>query len=431
MENKTKNDFNTNFGEFCYDLTMDFYNQFILQNSKPKNNQWTIISSIILQNNNKFKIISFSSGTKSLPNINYISKKFQIFDCHTEILTLRSFHFFLLKLLNFHIDKENKSGIFTEEEYKILSSMFDFYDIFEYIENSKKFKIKNNVHFHLYISEMPCGECSNILYKSTNNKYDFTGSKTLNECLNIQNVSEKEINFRSKSIRSDFKENFLSYSLSCTDKIMLKNILGYQGKFLSILIEPIFMKSIIINTKLTEAEKNIQSFKDCINYNKRKINKENFNVNIPDVFFVNKSDEIIREDKHSLPFSLGWYFPNMIIKVDPVIGLKIGSNVKEINKFDFLRVKISDYDLCLNIFEFLMREKSLFGNYIEKIEKYILKNIHNNKKNEIDYYAIISSLISKKHTKLKKTIEDDNKDVREFLNKKRQILRKNEKKSEK
>ena len=86
---------NNNFGEFIYNLVEEFYSSYILKSSKPQQNQWTVISAIILENNNKYKIISFSNGTKSLPNINYKSRKFQIFDCHAEILALRCFKFFL------------------------------------------------------------------------------------------------------------------------------------------------------------------------------------------------------------------------------------------------------------------------------------------------------------------------------------------------
>ena len=54
-----------NFGEFIYNLVNDFYSNYILKSSKPQSNQWTIISCIIMENNNKYKIICFSTGTKS------------------------------------------------------------------------------------------------------------------------------------------------------------------------------------------------------------------------------------------------------------------------------------------------------------------------------------------------------------------------------
>jgi hypothetical protein len=72
-----------------------------------------------MENNNNFKIICFSNGTKSLPNMNYKSRKFQIFDCHSEILTLRCFKFFLLNALSFHLDKENENNYLTKEEHDL------------------------------------------------------------------------------------------------------------------------------------------------------------------------------------------------------------------------------------------------------------------------------------------------------------------------
>ena len=127
MENNNK----LNFNEFIYNLVNDFYSNYILKSSKPQPNQWTIISSIIMENNNKYKIICYSNGTKSLPNINYKSRKFQIFDCHAEILSLKCFKFFLLNCLSFHLDKENKSNFLTKEEHDLFKLMQGYYDIFD------------------------------------------------------------------------------------------------------------------------------------------------------------------------------------------------------------------------------------------------------------------------------------------------------------
>ena len=430
-----------NFGEFIYNMVQEFYNGYILQSSKPQKNQWTVISALILQNNNKYKIICFANGTKSLPNINYKSRKFQIFDCHAEILTLRCFKFFLLNALAFNLDKFNEKNSLNKNEYDLFNSNKDFYDIFEFNETSKKFKIKMGVKFHLYISEHPCGECSNIEFNNNNQKNikEMTGSKTLEECLNIIDKNtkikkeEENINknnyykFRTKSIRSDFKINNLSYSLSCTDKIMLRNILGYQGKFLSFLIEPIFLNSIIINTSLVNNQENINKFKNCIDYNFRKnIKNDNINYNIPEIYFVfhkentDFNDEK-KNDKNSLPFSAYWYFPNNIKKVDPSNGIKTGGNIKEDDKIDFLRVKISNYDLCemlINILLVNSKDKKVFSRSIKKLEEYILKNGKN-----IDFYDLMFPLLDEKYNNIKNSILEDNHDLKNFIGRKRKILK--------
>lgn len=440
MENKNK----LNFGEFIYNLINDFYSNYILKSSKPQPNQWTIISSIIMENNNKYKIICYSNGTKSLPNINYKSRKFQIFDCHAEILAIKCFKFFLLNCLSFHLDKENKSNFLTKDEHYLFKLMPEYYDIFYYNQLTKKYKIKKGINFHLYISENPCGECSNILYNINNqqNLKEMTGSKTLEECLNIINKKENNKNiidniskdkkyfFRTKSIRSDFKIDNLSFSLSCTDKIMLRNILGFQGKFLSFLIEPIFFKSLIINNSLDNKIENIELFQNSINYNKRnlinKLNIKNKICSIPDLYFINhKSEENssfkgnIKNDKNSLPFSSFWYFPNTLKKVDPSNGIKTGGNLKDLEKLDFLRVKLSNFDLCNKIFNLLINNKNDFENCIKKIERYILNR---NKKN-IDFYNIISSLIDNNYINMKNNIIDENNELKNFIGKKRNIFK--------
>ena len=415
---------NINFNEFIYNLVNDFYSSYILKSSKPQQNQWTLISALILENNNKYKIICFSNGTKSLPNVNYKSRKFQIFDCHTEILTLRCFKFFLLNTLIYHLDKLNSKNLLTKDEYDLFKANDEYYDIFDYNEKNHKFKIKNGVKFHLYISENPCGECSNIEY---NNK---TGSKTLEEILNIldkNNIinNKKENNsgykFRTKSIRSDFKINNLSYSLSCSDKIMIRNILGYQGKYLSFIFEPIFVNSFIINNTLNSTNENINIFKNCIDYNYRCINKKR-NI-IPEIYFVNHKEDLNilkenRNDKNSLPFSTYWYFPDNIKKVDPSNGIKTGGNIKDDDKIDFLRVKISNYDLCEKIFNLLINHKYIFEKEIQIIEKNIIKN-----EEKLDFSELLLPLIDKDYIKIKKDIFEENNDMKKFIGKKRKILK--------
>jgi tRNA-specific adenosine deaminase 1 len=434
------NDINNqkDFGEFIYNLVNEFYSSYILKSSKPQENQWTIISSIIMENNNKYKIICFSNGTKSLPNLNYKSRKFQLFDCHTEILTLRCFKFFLLNALIFHLDKTNGKKIFNKTEFELFDSYKEFYDIFEFNEKSNKFKIKDSIKFHLYISENPCGECSNIEYRNNNGQdiKQISGGKTLEECLNL--VDNNTINkfketkqkidykFMTKSIRSDFKPNYLSYSLSCTDKIMLRNILGYQGKYLSFILEPIYINNIIINTSLTNTKENINSFKECLNYNLRN-NTMDYQCKIPEIHFVNhKDDDYIfkgnKNDKNSLSFSSYWYFPNNLKKVDPSNGIKTGGNIKDIDKIDFLRVKISNYDFCKNLFNILInfKNKKIFGKAINKIEKYLLKDIKN-----IDFCDLIEILIDGNYAEKKFKILDENINAKKFIGKKRNILKKN------
>ena len=68
------NDINNEFGNFVFSIVNDFYNDLLkTAGINFKDNHWTVISTIIMENNREFKVISFGLGTKSLGN--------KLYDC--------------------------------------------------------------------------------------------------------------------------------------------------------------------------------------------------------------------------------------------------------------------------------------------------------------------------------------------------------------
>ena len=68
-------------------------------------------------------------------------------DCHAEILStrcLRDFFYYQLDLLLRNKDKEDSGSIFTFNE--------------DSTDGTKRFKLKEEVKFHQYISTSPCGD---------------------------------------------------------------------------------------------------------------------------------------------------------------------------------------------------------------------------------------------------------------------------------
>lgn len=413
--------------DFIFNLIKDFYDNIILNNSKEKNNEWTIHSAIILKNNDDYKIICFTNGTKSLPNINYYNKKFQIFDCHAEILCLKCFQFFIIKCLIFNIDKKNEKKILKEEEFKEFKKNENFYSIFEIDKNNLKNKVslKKNIEFFLYISSSPCGDASKII-----NNDKKIGSKTIEQIIEFYNnylknnnikFIEKNSNlyeFRTKSIRSDFKPEILSFSLSCTDKLLIKNILGYEGKYLNLIINSIYINNIIISEK----ENNIIQISNSLNYlirNNKSLIKNNYKpkIIIIDKFLTNNIN-INKIDKNSQPFSFFWYFPSSLQKIDPSLGLKSGSRKDRMDIIENFRVTLCNYNLCELIFKFIIN----FGNNIlcKKISKILLIN------ENLDYVDILNILIkTTKRYKIKEIFIKENEKIKEFLELKYKLINKN------
>lgn len=435
---------NNYFGNFIFDIVKDFYCNTLLSNSKPQKNEWTVISALILQNGKDFKMICYSNGTKALPNKNYFNKNFQIFDCHSEIITLKCFHFFLIKCFVYNLLKQYKitnnkiEGIIDEKEFQAFEYNSDFFSIFNFENNNNnKISLKENVHFHLYISSPPCGECS------VNDKLRF-GSKTLDECISFYelpnaNNNTKEVNnqknkFRSKSIRSDYKKEIISFSLSCSDKIMIRNILGIQGKYLSEILENIYLSTITISNSNESI-----SIEDCthgLNPIKRNIlNDYNDNISVyaNKVYFINENlmnNNIKQNDRNSQPFSTFWYFPSTIQKIDPSTGLKCGSRIDNLQNIDKLRPTISKYDLCLILFDFIQficdNEKMFPGrneiqNLIRKIQTTFQKSkIENVQLNITDLFDQVTK--EGKYNLIKNFILNTNKDILKFKQLKLNIL---------
>jgi hypothetical protein len=398
------------FGEFIFSIVKEFYDNTLTTSNKPKINEWTVYSSIILQNKEDFKIIVFTNGTKSVPNKNYRNRKYSIHDCHAEILALRCLRMFIGKCLIFNMIENNICNLINEKvpsfhnssdflndfiftnfmsstEYETFNSNRDFFNIFHFPSNSK-IMLKENVLFHLYISESPCGDAS--IYPCCSDDTNQTGSKTIEEVLQYLISNSKKMNHdnsiskvRSKSMRSDITHECISYSLSCSDKLLIKNFLGLQGVYLAEIIQTIHLSSILISIKkdsyLLSYDNIISSVnrglsiirRDCKRLSlldksgvKNIINEPMINLTFKNL----DESSFSRTDKNALSFSSYWYYgKSNITKLDPITGQKLGTSIKNMN-YQKSGVDISDFSLFVIFLQIL------------QLHSLIPKKIINNKK---------------------------------------------------
>lgn len=196
--------------------------------------EWTILASVVaVFENGHIEPLSLATGMKAVPseNIENFSNGVIVHDLHAEILALRAFNYFLLEEVN-------------SNSTKLL------------LPKGEKFKLKDNISLALYISEVPCGDCSmENLQESVENSLPWEDAQQTEPLRGRSNMYQVG-RVRTKPGRVDSR---ISLSKSCSDKLTVKQSTGITNTVVHTLIEPIFLTYLVV----PEKKINMQSMERC------------------------------------------------------------------------------------------------------------------------------------------------------------------------
>ncbi|XP_023716854.1 double-stranded RNA-specific editase Adar isoform X3 [Cryptotermes secundus] len=184
------------------------------------------------------KVISVATGTKCINGEHMSVQGASLNDTHAEIIARRCLCDFMYSQLELHINPE------TSEQ-----------SIFVPRPDSKGYRLKENIKFHLYINTAPCGD-ARIFSPHEAVTQDDSIDKHPNRKARGQLRTKIESGEGTIPVKSSdgiqtwdgVLQGQRLLTMSCSDKIARWNVVGVQGALLSHYVEPIYLESIVLGS---------------------------------------------------------------------------------------------------------------------------------------------------------------------------------------
>ena len=177
------------------------------------------------------EVVALGTGTKCISGESISESGLAVNDCHAEIIARRAFLRYLYAQLSLHA---KGPSIFEQDSSGMLA-------------------VKAGISFHLYISTSPCGD-ARVFSPTDQAGPDAHPHRQSRGQVRVKiEAGEGTIPAESQVQTWDgilAGERLLT--MSCSDKLASWNLLGLQGALLSLYIQPVYLKSIIIGSLFHE-----------------------------------------------------------------------------------------------------------------------------------------------------------------------------------
>ena len=175
------------------------------------------------------EVVAIGTGCKCIKGENISESGLAVNDCHAEVLARRSLLRFLYNQLDLCFRGQEENSIFEKSA------------------TDSRYKLRAGVSFHLYISTAPCGD-ARVFSPNDSDEPDQHPNRTSRGMGRVKIEEGEGTVLGTKEVQT--WDGILSgqrlVTMSCSDKIARWNVLGVQGSLLSLLLHPVYLKSVIV-----------------------------------------------------------------------------------------------------------------------------------------------------------------------------------------